>query len=55
MHPRLSARGGEPERLEGHHRPLRELVAETGELSDDQLDAALDALALTRGGVPESS
>ncbi|MCB0962355.1 MAG: class II fumarate hydratase [Acidimicrobiales bacterium] len=35
-------------------RPLRELVAETGELSDDELDAALDALALTKGGVPES-
>jgi fumarate hydratase class II len=29
-------------------RPLRELVAATGELTPDQLDAALDALALTR-------
>ena len=33
--------------------PIRELVAATGELTDDQLDAALDALALTRGGLPE--
>jgi fumarate hydratase class II len=31
--------------------PIRELVAATGELSPEDLDRALDALALTRGGV----
>jgi fumarate hydratase class II len=31
--------------------PIRELVAATGELTDEELDRALDALALTRGGV----
>jgi len=31
--------------------PIRELVAATGELSADELDAALDALALTKGGI----
>jgi fumarate hydratase, class II len=33
-------------------RPIRELVEETGVLTPDQIDAALDALALTRGGLP---
>jgi fumarate hydratase class II len=32
--------------------PLRDLVAATGALTADQLDRALDALALTRGGPP---
>ncbi len=30
---------------------IRDLVAATGELSEDDLDRALDALALTRGGI----
>ncbi|MCA9233991.1 MAG: class II fumarate hydratase [Planctomycetales bacterium] len=33
---------------------IRELVAATGELSEEELDRALDALALTRGGVAGS-
>ncbi len=33
-------------------RPIRELVEETGELTAEELDAALDALALTKGGLP---
>jgi fumarate hydratase, class II len=39
-----SARTGEP---------IRDLVAATGELSAAELDAALDALALTKGGLPK--
>jgi fumarate hydratase class II len=31
--------------------PIRDLVQQSGELSDDDLDRALDALALTRGGI----
>ncbi|MGI8757048.1 MAG: class II fumarate hydratase [Acidimicrobiales bacterium] len=31
--------------------PIRALVAATGEVSDDDLDRALDALALTKGGI----
>ncbi|MCU1355028.1 MAG: aspartate ammonia-lyase [Acidimicrobiales bacterium] len=31
--------------------PIRDLVAATGELSDADLDRALDALALTKGGI----
>ena len=34
--------------------PLRELVAATGEVTPEELDRALDALALTRGGVSPS-
>jgi fumarate hydratase class II len=34
--------------------PIRELVAATGEISPEELDRALDALALTRGGVAGS-
>jgi fumarate hydratase class II len=33
--------------------PIRDLVAATGEVSPEDLDRALDALALTKGGVPE--
>ena len=32
-------------------RPIRELVEATGELGADQLEAAFDVLALTRGGI----
>jgi fumarate hydratase class II len=32
-------------------RPIRELVEATGELTPDQLAAAFDVLALTRGGI----
>jgi fumarate hydratase class II len=32
--------------------PIRELVKATGEVSDEDLDRALDAAALTRGGLP---
>ncbi len=35
--------------------PIRELVAATGELSADELDRALDALALTKGGISKKS
>ncbi len=31
--------------------PIRDLVQKSGELSDDDLDRALDALALTKGGI----
>ena len=34
--------------------PIRELVKATGEISDEDLDRALDATALTRGGLPPS-
>ena len=32
--------------------PIRQLVEDTGELTAEELDAALDALALTKGGLP---
>jgi fumarate hydratase class II len=35
--------------------PIRDLVAATGELSPEDLDRALDALALTRGGVTKKA
>mgnify|MGYP003691363161 CR=1 FL=1 len=36
-------------------RSIRELVVESGEVAPDDLDRALDALALTRGGVAKRS
>ena len=35
--------------------PIRDLVAATGELSSEELDRALDALALTKGGISRKS
>ncbi len=34
--------------------PIRQLVEATGEISAEELDRALDALALTKGGLPET-
>ena len=34
-------------------RSIRELVLEEGLMSDDELDRALDVLAMTKGGLPE--
>jgi fumarate hydratase class II len=33
-------------------RPIREIVRERGLMSDEELDRALDVIAMTRGGMP---